>query len=163
MRWFPLSAMKTFPEPSAATSKGPLSWALVAGPIPASAIRPIPCHGLNNPRGRDHLPDTGIASVRNEDVSRDVDEHAAGGDKFSVWGRTAVPTEAKVSISCHGVNNPGGGHDFPNALIARIRNKDVPRAVTEHTAGAMEFCTSGRAAVPAESKVSISCHGVNNP
>src|SRR5207247_3885813 len=76
---------------------------------------------------------------------------------------TAVPTDAKVSISCHGVNNPGGGHDFPNALIARIRNKDVPRAVTEHTAGAMEFCTSGRAAVPAESKVSISCHGVNNP
>src|SRR5258708_5783299 len=131
--------------------------------IAAVARRSIPSDGLNVPRSRNHFPNALVEGIGNEDVTRTVDKYCLGTRECSTRGRTAVPAESAVSISCHSLNIPGGGNDFSNAIVPQIRYEDVTSTVNEHALGTAKCSVRGWAAVAAESKVSISCHSVNNP
>src|SRR5207245_2144824 len=109
--------------------------------------------------GGDHLPDAAVASVCNEDVSRGVDEHAAGGVEFSVCGQTTVPAEAIRPIPSDGPNVSGGGHDFPNTIIEGISDENVPESIYRHAARVLECGAGSWAAIAAIPLGSVSSDG----
>src|SRR5439155_93976 len=117
--------------------------------IPAEAIASIPGYGLNITRRSNYFPDSIVAGICNEDVTRTVNEYCKGVPECSTGRRAAVPAEAHRPIPGYGLNIPRGRNDFPNAIIVPISDEDVPRTVDEYCRGASEFSAGGRAAVPA--------------
>ena len=59
-------------------------------------------------------------------------------------------SSAQFTVFATGLNNPRGGHDFPDAGIAGIRNEDVSGGADEHTHGAIKCSTGCRSTVSAE-------------
>src|SRR5207245_7536855 len=82
-------------------------------------------HCLNIPRGGYHFPDARVASIRNEEVPGTVEEYALGVTQCSADGGAAVAAEPQGSIAGHRLNIPRGGHHFPDARVASIRNDEV--------------------------------------
>ena len=136
---------RTVEEDTGGKQFGPVGRTTVA----AEAIASIPGHGLNITRRSNYFPDSIVAGICNEDVTRTVNEYCKGVPECSTGRRAAVPAEAHRPIPGYGLNIPRGRNDFPNAIIVPISDEDVPRTVDEYCRGASEFSAGGRAAVPA--------------
>src|SRR5207245_3408382 len=115
-------------------------------------------HCMNIPRGGYHFPDARVAGIRNEEVPGTVEEYALGVTQCSADGGAAVSAEPKGSIPGHRLNIPRGGHHFPDARVASIRNEEVTETVDEYALGATQCSAGGGAAVAAEPHGSIAGH-----
>src|SRR5205807_7512224 len=84
-----------------------------------------------------------------EDVSGAVDEHTIRTIQLGASGRAAVPAEAIRPIPGYSLNNPGGGHDFPDAIIVSIGDENIFESVHTHTARVLKCGVGGWAAISA--------------
>src|SRR5205807_10404482 len=103
--------------------------------VPTEISDSIPGYRLNTSRGADHFSNAIVEGIRNEEVPGTVGMHIAGNINCGVCGWTSIAAVAKRSIPRDRLNLPCSRNHFPNALVDRIPDEDVPRTVDEHALG----------------------------
>src|SRR6266481_2510586 len=134
-------------------------------PVPAEISGPISRRGPNSTCGGNNFPNPLVEGVADEEVPGTVGVHVTGNIKRGPRGRAGIPAVAKSSIPGHGLDRSRRRDHFPNAIVAGIRNEEVPGTVDEYSRGDTERGASSRAAIAAEGRgcTPASGNGLNIP
>jgi hypothetical protein len=122
----------------------------------------VPCCSVASHGGdsaaRIDLADAPVGEVRDVEVARAVHRHASGIIEFCAGGRDVVPIVSGCSVARHG-GDSAARIDLADALVALVRNVEVPRAVHRHGSGTIEFCTGSRDIIPIIPGCSVARYG----
>ena len=118
--------------------------------VPAAAVSPISRDRGDHSRSV-HLADAVVVPIGDVQVAQTVRRHAGGAVQLRRNGRAAVPAEAARPVARHRGDHPRSVH-LADAVVARIGDVQVARAVQRHATGSVQLRRHSRAAVPAEAE-----------
>ena len=122
--------------------------------VDAITASSIARHRTDVSRARIHLTDAVVAAVRNVDIPGTIHRHAHGIVEFRAGRQDAVAAVTASSIARHRTDISRGVH-LADAVVAGVRDVDIPRTIHRHAIGIVDFLAGRRAAIAAVTRIPI--------
>src|SRR2546425_604778 len=109
------------------------------------------------------MADAVVLGVRDEEVSRGVDDDPGWGPQLGARGGATVAVEAGAAGAGDGGDDPGAGCDLADAEVALVSNEEVARGIDGDIVREVQRGAGGQAAVAAEAGNAAAGDGGDDP